>query len=108
MNRWKFLVELAAGLLFLLRASGAVHYVDPGSAGPVPPFSDWSTAATNIQDAVDAAGPGDQVLVTDGSYFAGSRVSNDGTTNRVAVTNAITLQSVNGAAVTTIDGGNVM
>src|SRR2546427_5433695 len=108
MSRGKFLVPLAAALLFLLRASGAVHYVDPGSAAPVPPFSDWSTAATNIQDAVDAASPGDQVLVTNGTYQAGSRVSNDGTTNRVAVTNAITLQSVSGAQVTTIDGGNSM
>src|SRR5437899_2085516 len=106
MGHRKFLVELAAVFLFLLRASGAVHYVDPGSAGSVPPFSDWSTAATNIQDAVDAASAGDQVLVTNGSYFAGSRVSSDGTTNRVVVTNAITLQSVNGAAVTTINGGN--
>src|SRR2546427_6886769 len=108
MSRGKFLVPLAAGLLFLLRASGAVHYVNPGSAGPVPPYSDWSTAATNIQDAVDAASPGDQVVVTNGAYFAGSRVSNDGTTNRVVVTNAITLQSVNGATATTINGGDVM
>ena len=106
MRHGKFLVGLAPALLFLLRASGAVHYVNPGSVGPVPPYSNWSTAATNIQDAVDAASPGDQVLVTNGTYQAGSRVTTDGTTNRVAVTNAITLQSVNGAAVTTINGGN--
>src|SRR6266852_5408399 len=102
----KFLLGFAAALLFLLRASGAVHYVNPGSAGSVPPYSSWSTAATNIQDAVDAASPGDQVLVTNGTYQAGSRVGPGGITNRVAVTNAITLQSVNGAPVTIIDGGN--
>ena len=105
MRHGKFLLGIAAALLFLLKASGAVHYVDAGSAGPVSPYLSWSTAATNIQDAVDAANPGDQVLVTNGTYHAGNRVSPDGATNRVAVTNAITLQSVNGASVTIIDGG---
>ena len=87
-------------------AFGSVHYVNSGSGAPVPPYTSWSTAATNIQDAVDWAVTGDQVLVTNGTYQGTSRVSPDGITNRVVITNAVSLQSVNGSAVTFIDGGN--
>jgi hypothetical protein len=101
-------VGLTVSVLVALRVGGAIHYVNPANGAPVPPYASWGTAATTIQDAVDYASVGDQVLVTNGGYFAGSRVSSDGATNRVVVTNAITLQSVNGALVTTIDGGNTM
>jgi hypothetical protein len=95
-------------VLVAANAPAAVLYVDVNSTNPMPPYSDWATAATNIQDAVDAANPGDTVLVNDGDYQTGSRLSSDGATNRVVVTNALTLQSINGSAATVIDGGNVM
>ena len=106
MNPKRYFGTLTTALFFGLKAHGAVHYVDPNSPGPALPYSNWSTAAIHIQDAVDVANPGDQILVIDGTYQAGSRVSPDGATNRVVITNAITLQSVNGALVTIIDGGN--
>src|SRR3989454_8522248 len=80
-------------------ALAAVHYVDPNSPGPSPPYNDWSTAATVIQDAVDAAAPGDLVLVTNGTYQTGGSPG-----IRVDVRKPITLQSINGPAVTIIQG----
>ncbi len=71
----------------------------------VPPFTNWATAATNMQAAVDLAQDGDFVLVSNGLYNSGSRVSpNAQLHSRVVITNAITLQSLNGPDVTAIVG----
>jgi Bacterial TSP3 repeat len=92
----------------IIRAPAATLYVDLNSTNPVPPYASWSTAATNIQDAVDASTNGDLILVTNGVYQAGGRLSSDGASNRVVVADAMTLQSVNGQTATLIDGGNTM
>ena len=48
-----------------------VHYVDMNSTNATPPYTNWTTAATNIQDAVNAAVAGDEIVVTNGIYATG-------------------------------------
>ncbi len=59
------------------------------------PYTNWATAATNIASAVQASGPGDTVLVTNGIYYL---------LEAIVVSNGIAVRSVNGAAHTIVDG----
>jgi hypothetical protein len=95
-------------LLADVGALAAVRYVDANSASPTPPYTNWATAARVIQDAVDAAASGDEIVVTNGLYATGGRaVGTNLLVNRVAVDKPLTLRSVNGPQFTIIQGYQV-
>src|SRR5262249_8880407 len=71
-----------------------LHYVAAGSTNPVAPYTSWTTAATSIQEAINAAEPGASVVV----------VSN-GAYGTIYIPALMMVRSVNGPEVTTIDGG---
>ncbi len=101
---WRFIVPLCG---LPLTTFADVHYVDLNCPTPTPPYTNWATAATNIQDAVDATASQDEVLVTNGVYAAGGKTYRGTLTNRVAITKAVSVRSVNGPEVTTIQGYQV-
>jgi hypothetical protein len=81
----------------------AVHYVAP-EGGHVYPFITWADAANDLQSAIDAADPLDDVWVSNGVYNAGGRVYQGALTNRVVIDKPIQVASVNGHGSTIIEG----
>jgi hypothetical protein len=106
----QLLLRTLGGLLALraLSAPAATLYVNIANPAPTAPYTNWLSAATNIQDAVDLAIAGDVVFVTNGMYANGGRIVTGLQTNRLVIDKAITVQSVNGASATTIRGGTQM
>src|ERR1700743_2290794 len=79
-NRWlksdtimkAYLITLVGLLCLVQETLATTRYVDAHSTTPVSPYTSWATAATNIQDAINAASfNSDTILVTDGTYQAG-------------------------------------
>ncbi len=101
-------IRLSGAVLALasLHLAAATLYVDLKCPSPAWPFATWATAATTIQEAVDAAAAGDDIVVTNGLYEVGGRDAG-GMSNRVAVTKPVRVLSVNGPEVTTIAGYQV-
>ena len=83
-----------------------IKYVALNNSNPASPYLSWATAATNIQDAINAAVPGNTVLVSNGVYGVGTTQDDQAIANRVVINKALTVRSVNGPAVTTISGGS--
>ena len=82
---------------------GYTNYVSPGG-GHVYPFTNWAMAATNIQAAISANIPGGEVVVEDGLYAEGGVVVSGTLSNRVALTNDITVRSRKGPSAAIIAG----
>jgi hypothetical protein len=101
---YQLVVSNAFGAVTSAVVQLAVHTVDAAGVNPVPPFTSWATAATNIQDAIEASSPGDIVLVTNGIYATGGEVMAGGLTNRVALDRAVEVMSVNGHSAAVIQG----
>jgi hypothetical protein len=94
---------LAAALLLTtaVNSLAATHYVDVNGTNATAPYTNWSTAATTIQDAVDAAAAGDEVLITNGWYSTGWGPEQ---AYRVEVSKPLNLRSANGPQLTVVDG----
>ncbi len=107
LGRGLHIVQLvSAYLLFTVELCSAATtlYVVKDNPGAKQPFTSWDTAAADIQSAIDVAAEEDLILVGNGLYDVGTtRVADF--TNRIVVSNAVTVQSANGPEVTTLQGG---
>jgi len=56
-----------------------VRYVDVNSTDATPPYTNWATAAASSQQTVDAAAPGDDIVVTNGASLFGFTLTNGAT-----------------------------
>ena len=106
-NSWTTATSRTAALILLDGLARSVRYVNVSNPTPAAPYLNWSTAATNIQDAIDVAVRGDTILVTNGVYSTGGRMVYGVSTNRVTVDKAVTLKSVNGPDYTLITGSKI-
>lgn len=98
------LVFLAA-LLTALSTFSAEYFVDAARPDDTGAATNWAAAKKTIQAAVDLTVDGDTVWVTNGVYGAGGKVAPGySLTNRVCITNATTVRSVNGPSLTVIKG----
>src|ERR1041385_3707320 len=101
------LCALACALLLAASSEAATHYVNLNNPSSVSPYTNWASAAPDIQSAIDVAEPGDLILVSNGVYQTGSHISPDGVTNRIVVRGPFKVRSLYGASATVIVGSQV-
>ncbi len=103
--------QLAATILTVMltcvSAMADIFYVDASRPDDSGDGTSWATAKKTIQGGVDVTSAGDTVLVTNGTYDTGETVTpSRSSSNRVVITENITVKSVNGPEVTFIVGAS--
>ncbi|MFH0909226.1 MAG: FG-GAP-like repeat-containing protein [bacterium] len=91
---WHFAPAITFFLVSASVALGTMYYVAPGGSD-TPPYTNWAMAAHSISSAVARAVNGDDVRVSNGTYYI---------TSQILITNGITVRSEDAAGVTTVDG----
>lgn len=74
-------------------AQGSIIYVDTDAPGPTHDGLSWTTAFTNVQDALSGATSGDEIWVAEGIYYPdeGTGQINDVLTSTFNLTSGVTL-----------------
>jgi len=90
--------------LFVLPCALADYYVARGGQAPLSPYTNWADAASNIQDAVNAAAPGATVWISNGIYTATSSAS--AYLAYIYITNSLNLRGFSGNPADVIINGN--
>jgi hypothetical protein len=98
-----FLSALAACVL--PRAIADDHYAAQNGQTPAGAYTTWASAASNIQDAVNAATTNDTVWVGAGRYTVPPNATNFAGTNVVFINRPLTLRSSNGVPESTVIDG---
>jgi len=87
--------------LWIARLSAREVFIVPTNASAATPYTNWAMAATNIQNAINAATNNDTVWISNGVYQLTNQVTFSSASN-----NNMIIKSVNGPAVTVIDANN--
>jgi parallel beta-helix repeat protein len=107
LRAWNNDMESAATVTVFIAGNYTTYAATNG--GNIWPYTNWTMAASTLQDAIDAQiYAGGCVVVTNGLYLHGGAAVYDTLTNRIVVTNAITVRGVNGASNTTVAGGGIL
>ena len=93
----RIILLIAFCLLLAVNSFAALLYVNAANPTPAFPYDTWGKVATDIQTAVDAASSGDHVVVTNGVYNSGEKITPGyAISNRVLIDKSITVQSISG------------